>query len=265
MSTIPRPGLGTWQNDDPATCARSVRTALEMGFRHIDTAQIYRNETAVGRGIRDASVDREEVFLATKVWTDRLAPGDVGPSVEASLERLGTGYVDLLYVHWPARTYDPVGTLGAMAELVEEGVVRRVGVSNFTPQLLEEAVEVCPVPIVANQVEMHPYLTQREQVEVTRELGMDLVAYSPLARTRVLDDPVVVEVAEARGVTPAQVVLAWLMEEPHVVPIPKATGEDHIRENLQAAEVDLGEDDVARLDGIERKQRVVDPGFAPSW
>ncbi|ARS88469.1 aldo/keto reductase [Natrarchaeobaculum aegyptiacum] len=261
-SGIPMLGLGTWENTDPEQCAESVRTALECGYRHIDTAQAYDNETAVGEGLARADVDREEVFLATKVWISNLEHDDVLETTRASLDRLGVDSVDLLYVHWPARTYDPEETFAAFEHLHEEGLIENVGVSNFQPEQLETALEVCDVPILANQVEMHPMLPQRELRESCADHDVSVVAYSPLARGTVFDHPVVQDIAAARDVSEAQVSLAWLREQ-GVTTIPKATGGEHIRDNWASLELELTADERERIDGIDDRTRTVDPGFAP--
>jgi 2,5-diketo-D-gluconate reductase B len=259
---IPMLGLGTWQNTDADQCAESVAAALEMGYRHVDTAQAYGNEVAVGRGIDDADVPRDELFLATKVWIDDLGYEDVIHTARESLDRLGVTSVDLLYVHWPAGNYDPEGTLAAFGELYDDGLIDRVGVSNFTPEQLAEAVERSTAPIFANQFEMHPLLAQEELVAACREHDVEPVAYSPLARGAAFEEPQITAVAEKHGASPAQVCLAWLREK-GVTAIPKATGEDHIRDNLGSVALGLDEDDVAKIDGIDRQDRRVDPSFAP--
>ena len=259
---MPMLGIGTWENTDPEQCAESVRTALETGYRHVDTAQAYGNEAAVGEGIAAADVDREDVFLATKVWIDNLAREDVVESTEASLERLGVDYVDLLYVHWPARTYDPEATLPALAALVDEGLVRHAGVSNFEPEHLERATEVWGVEPFANQVELHPLLPQRDLREYCEAAGIEVVGYSPLARGRILEHDVVGEIAAAHGVSAAQVALAWAREK-GVTTIPKATSADHVRDNWRSLSLDLRPGDVERIDAIETRERQVDPGWAP--
>jgi len=259
---MPVLGLGTWENDDAEQCAESVRTALETGYRHIDTAQIYRNEAAVGDGIAAADVDREEIFLATKVWIDELGGDDVVDSAAASLERLGVDSVDLLYVHWPADAYDPEETLPAFETLYDDGRVDRIGVSNFEPRHIETAREAIDAPIFANQVEVHPLLQQEELREYCDDVGVELVAYSPLARGEVIGDPTIGAVAEKHGATEAQVALAWLREK-GVAAIPKATGEAHIRDNVRSLGVSLDAEDVGRIDGIERRERCVDPDFGP--
>ncbi|MDY6779537.1 MAG: aldo/keto reductase [Halobacteria archaeon] len=261
---MPQIGLGTWQNKDPDTCAESVETALETGYRHIDTAQIYGNEEHVGRGIENSEVDRDDVFLATKVWIDKLGNDDVIESTEESLEKLRTDYVDLLYVHWPAKDYDAEETLTAFNELHDEGRVENIGVSNFTPEHLREAIEVSDAPVVANQVETHPLLQQTEMREVCGELDVDLVGYSPLARGRVFDVDVLSEIAEKHGVSEAQVSLAWLIEK-DVHPIPKASTEEHILDNYGALELELDDEDVDSIDSLDRESRMVDPKFSPDW
>ncbi|OAQ52476.1 aldehyde oxidoreductase [Natrinema mahii] len=259
---MPMLGLGTWQNDDPEQCAESVRTALETGYRHIDTAQAYDNEEAVGEGIAAADVDREEIFLATKVWISNLDHDDVLETARASLDRLGVDYVDLLYVHWPSGEYDPEGTLSALSELYDEGLIENVGVSNFRPEDLEVAVDVCDAPILANQVELHPLLPQAEIREACENEDIEVVGYSPLARGQVFDQPEIQEVAEKHGVTEAQISLAWAREK-GVTAIPKATGEDHIADNWASLTVDLDREDINTIDAIEETSREVDPDFAP--
>ena len=262
---MPMLGLGTWENNDHDQCVDSVRTALEMGYRHIDTAQIYRNEDAVGDGIAAADVDREEIFLATKVWISELSHDDVLRSAEESLDRLGVDYVDLLYVHWAASEYDPTDTLSAFDDLYDEGLTRNVGVSNFEPAHIDRASEELDAPIFANQVEMHPFLQQAELRAYADRHDIELVAYSPLARGAVMDDPTLGELAEKYGVSEAQISLAWLREN-GVTAIPKATSEAHIRDNWESLALDLDDEDVARIDGIDRVERQVHPDFAPdAW
>ncbi|OLZ40936.1 aldehyde oxidoreductase [Natrinema saccharevitans] len=259
---MPMLGLGTWQNDDPDQCAESVRTALETGYRHIDTAQAYDNEEAVGEGIAAADVDREEVFLATKVWISNLAHDDVLETARASLDRLGVDYVDLLYVHWPSGEYNPEGSLSALSELYDEGLIENVGVSNFRPVDLEVAVDVCDAPILANQVELHPLLPQAEIREACENYDVEVVGYSPLARGQVFDQPEIQDVAEKHGVTEAQISLAWAREK-GVTAIPKATSADHIADNWASLTVDLDREDIDTIDAIDETSREVDPDFAP--
>nr|WP_204357358.1 aldo/keto reductase [Halogeometricum borinquense] len=259
---MPMLGLGTWQNDEPEDCARAVETALNMGYRHIDTAQIYGNEEFVGEGIENATVPREDIFLATKVWIDNLSYDEVLATTEESLEKLGVESVDLLYVHWPAREYDPEETFRAFNELYDEGKIDRIGISNFEPEQIETAVKSADVPIFANQVELHPLLQQEDLRAACEEHDIEVVAYSPLARGTVFEVPELEAIAEKHGVSEAQVSLAWLREK-GVTAIPKATGEDHIRDNWQSLRVELDAEDIDRIDNIERTDRRVDPDFAP--
>jgi len=265
IDDMPVLGLGTWENDDPDQCADSVATALEMGYRHVDTAQIYGNEAAVGEGLARADVDREEVFLATKVWIDNLGADDVVATTEESLDKLGVDHVDLLYVHWPARTYDAGDTLPAFGELRDRGLVDRIGVSNFEPHHLDEARDVLGEDPFVNQVEMHPLLPQTELQEAVAGTDTELVAYSPLIRGAAFDVPELTEVAEKHGVSEAQVSLAWLRET-GVAAIPKATSESHIRDNFESLALELDDEDVATIDGIDRTDRQLNPGFGPdAW
>ncbi|WP_435365741.1 aldo/keto reductase [Haloarchaeobius sp. DYHT-AS-18] len=251
---LPRLGFGTVGITDPST----VETALEIGYRHIDTAQWYENEAVVGDGIRQSSIPREEVTVATKVLPENLGASDVRRTTEESLERLGLDATDVLYVHWPTNAYDPEETLSAFDELYEEGKIRSVGLSNFTPALLDEAREILDAPVLATQVEMHPMLHQDELVEYVQQADMYLVAYSPLAQGAVFDEPVLQEIAASHGVSVAQVSLAWLFSKENVAAIPKASG-DHIPDNYDALTLELTDDELARIDGIERVVRTVNP------
>ena len=261
---MPVLGIGTWENDDPAQCTESVANALDAGYRHVDTAQIYGNEAAVGEGIAKSDVDREDIFLATKVWIDNLAPADVASSTRESLDKLGVDSVDLLYVHWPAGEYEPEETLPAFAELRDDGLIDRIGVSNFEPHHLDAATDALGEAPFANQVEMHPLLRQEELREYADANDVELVAYSPLARGEILDDPAIVEIAEKHGVSAAQVSLAWLRES-GVTAIPKATGIDHIRDNLASLDFELDDEDIDAIDSLGRTDRQLNPDFGPDW
>jgi len=261
---MPALGLGTWENDDPEQCTESVKTAVEMGYRHVDTAQIYGNEAAVGKGIAAADVDRDDVFLATKVWIDNLAPEDVAASTRESLQKLDTEYVDLLYVHWPAGAYDPEETLSAFAELRDDGLIDRIGVSNFEPEHLDAATDALGEAPFANQVECHPLLRQEELREYADANDVELVGYSPLARGKILDDPTVGDIAEKHGVSAAQVSLAWLRES-GVTAIPKATGENHLSDNWASLGLELDDEDIQQIDDLGRTDRQLNPDFGPDW
>jgi 2,5-diketo-D-gluconate reductase B len=259
---IPEIGIGTYDTT-PEACAESVETALDAGYRHVDTAEMYENEAAVGDAVAASEVPREDVFLATKVDSRNLSFDDVIDHARASRERLGVETVDLLYVHWPIRTYDPAETLAAFDRLYDEGVIRHVGVSNFTPDLLDEALDHLDAPLFAHEVECHPLLQQPELRAHARDHGYHLVAYSPLAKGRVTEVPVLREIAAERGATPAQVALAWLLSKETVVAVPKSTSPAHIRENLDARELTLDDDEIRRIDAIDRTERQVDFPDAP--
>ena len=262
-SGMPMLGLGTWQNEDPEQCTESVRTALEAGYRHIDTAQVYDNESAVGDGIAAADVDRDDIFLATKVWISNLSHDDVIETTEESLDKLGVDSVDLLYVHWAAGEYEPEETLPAFDELVDRGLIDNVGVSNFEPHHVETAMDVLDAPVFANQVETHPFLQQSELREHAADHDYELVAYSPLARGEVFGHEVLEAIADDHDVSEAQVSLAWLREK-GVTAIPKATSEAHITDNLASLDLSLSDAEIDRIDGIDTVDRRVDPDFAPA-
>ncbi|AFZ71579.1 aldo/keto reductase [Natronobacterium gregoryi] len=259
---IPQPGFGT-SGHEGETCTESVIEALETGYRHVDTAQMYDNEREVGRALADADVDREDVFLATKVHPSNLASDDVLETTEESLERLGVDQVDLLYVHWPMNAYDPEETLPAFDEVRDRGWTRHVGVSNFTVDLLEEAVDVLESPIAAHQVELHPRLQQDELVSVGLEHDIETVAYCPIAQGDVTAVETLQEIADDHDTTPVQIALAWHYDRDGVVPIPKATG-DHVRENYAALEIDLTAGERERIADLDRGERLIDPDEA-AW
>lgn len=252
---LPPVGLGTMglDGDDGA---RAVATALALGYRHLDTAQVYGNEPTVGEGLARADVAREAVTVATKTWIDRLAPDDVRPSTRASLDRLGLDTLDLLYVHRPRGGYDPAGTLGAFDALVDDGLVRAVGVSNFPVDRLDEAVDRLDAPLAAHQTEYHPLFRRPALREHAVEHGYPLVAYSPLAGGRVREVEAVRAVAERHGTTPEAATIAWLAGKEGVVTVPKASSEAHLRANLEAATLDLDPEDRARIDAVEREEEL---------
>ncbi len=263
MKATPRLGIGTYQNDDPEQCAESVKTALEMGYRHVDTAQGYENEAAVGDGIAASSVDREDVYLATKITTSKLGYEDAVASTRESAEKLDVETIDLMYVHWPINSYDPAGTIDALNQLHDEGTIRDVGLSNFRVDQLEAAMDRLDSPLVAHQVECHPMLPQNELREHAVENDYWLVAYCPIARNQVTEVEAIREVAEKHDASPAQVSLAWLLSKENVVAIPKATTEEHIRDNWTARKLNLDDADIAAIDGIEERRRLVDFEDAP--
>jgi 2,5-diketo-D-gluconate reductase B len=250
--TLPRIGLGTMGIDDPDTIA----TALDCGYRHLDTARIYENEAVVGEGLAKSDVPPENVVVATKVWADSLAPEDVRRTTDESLDRLGLDSVDLLYVHRPIETYDPERTLPAFDDLCQEGIAGGVGLSNFSVSELETAREVLEAPIAAHQVEYHPLFQPEELLTHAREHGYPLVAYSPLANGRAGEIEAVVDVAEAHETTPEAICLAWLAAKDGVVVIPKASSRGHLEANLEALKLDLAADELERIDAVERTEEL---------
>ncbi|MFC6991003.1 aldo/keto reductase [Haladaptatus sp. GCM10025707] len=262
MNDLPAFGLGTYLQDDHDQCVASVETALDVGYRHIDTAQEYGNEAAAGEAIENAAVPREDVFLASKVETGNLAYEDVLSTTRESLDRLGVDTLDLLYVHWPLGEYDPEGTLRAFDELYDDGLIRHVGLSNFTPDLLDEALGQLSAPLYAHQVEMNPLCQQDELRAMAENEDHHFVAYSPLAQDEVFDIPELQEIASEHDVSEAQVSLAWLREKGAKV-IPKATSREHIADNFAARDLTLTDADIAKIDGIEREERTVEFDAAP--
>jgi 2,5-diketo-D-gluconate reductase B len=268
---LPPLGFGTDQNTaleenfevDYEVCVQTVSNALDIGYRHIDTAQIYGTEACVGDALERSSVPRDDVFLATKVHYQKLGYDDTLASVEQSLADLGVETIDLLYVHWPAGAYDPEETLRAFNELAASEVVDNVGVSNFTPDLLDEARSLLTPPLFAHQVEMHPLLQQDELRAYAREHDHYLVAYSPLVRGNVGEVSELRSIAEKHDVSPAQVSLAWMFHLDTVVPVPKASSRTHIRENYDALELELDDEDLDRIANIDRTRRIIDFEFAP--
>lgn len=260
---IPSPGFGTLRIDE-GHVAESVETALEIGYRHIDAGQMYDNQEAVGEGIAKSSVPREDVFLATKVLHPYLRDeADYDQTIEDAhtcLDELGVDSVDLLYFHWPD-DFNLEVAFNALGDLADEGVYDHLGVCNFTPELLDEARDLASDPIEVHQVEMHPLLQQDELQEYCRDNDIALVAYAPLVRGTAPELPELQEIAEKHGVSEAQVSLAYVMAK-GAIPIPKATSEDHIRENWEAQTLELDDEDFRKIDAIDREERQVDPDFA---
>ncbi len=261
-SGMPMLGMGTWELTDEETCPEAVATALEMGYRHVDTAQAYGNEDLVGEGIARSEVDRDEIFLATKVWTADLGYEDAIDAAHDAVDNLGVDSVDLLYIHWPAEAYDPAETFRAFDELVEAGVTDRIGISNFEPEQIEEAQAHAEHEIFAHQFECHPMLQQDAVREATEAHGIEPVAYSPLARGDVFGHEVIGGIADDHGVSEARVSLAWLREK-GVTAIPKASSEAHLADNWGSLSLQLSEGEIERIDGIDEVRRMVDPDFGP--
>jgi len=245
-AAVPALGLGTWQLTGP-TCTETVQTALELGYRHVDTAQAYGNERQVGLGIEAADVDREDVFLVTKLDGSNRDARSVRQSTRESLNRLGTDYLDCLLIHWPNTPWmAPLSeTLDAMNDLVDEGCVEHIGVSNFSPARLDRAREHSDAPILTDQVQYHPYWDQRKLLDYCRIHDVLLTAYSPLARGGVLDDPALVTIGNRYDRSPAQVALRWLVQQDGVAAIPKATSREHLAANMAVFDFELTDDEMA--------------------
>jgi len=264
---VPTMGFGVFEVD-PAETEEAVTDALRAGYRHIDTASMYGNEEGVGRGLKASGVDRDEVWVTTKVWMEDLAPEELRASAERSLNKLALEHVDLLLIHWPPSDQEELApALEELAKLRAEGKIRELGVSNFPGYMLREALELQP-EIFADQVEYHAKLSQRELLEIAADNDLLIEAYAPLSGSGgdVVEEEVLAEIAEAHDVTPGQVALAWLARQDRVVPLPRSTDADRRRENLAALEIDLSDEEAARIDELsEQRERNFDPSFAPDW
>ncbi|MDQ3632250.1 MAG: aldo/keto reductase [Actinomycetota bacterium] len=262
--SVPRLGFGTWQVTGVAA-REGVRDALQLGYRHIDTAKMYANEVEVGEGLRESGVPREDVWLTSKVWIDAARESDLRRSAEQQLTDLGVDRLDLLLLHWPAPEVPLEETLRALTALRDEGLIGELGVSNFTSALLREAAALAPV--FTNQVEYHAYLAQDAVLAACHESSVMLTAYSPFAHGRLLDDPVLADVAAAHHATPGQVALAWLLEQELVAAIPKASSNERRAENLGALDLELSSEEHDRIGALRsRHMRTANPGgLAPAW
>jgi 2,5-diketo-D-gluconate reductase B len=262
---MPAIGFGTMEL--PHRPAELVAAAIMCGYRHIDTARKYGTEERVSEGIRASGIARNELFVTTKITEENAREADFLRSAETSLKALGLDYVDLLLIHWPQPKVPFSETLGALAKAKRAGLTRHVGVSNFTLAMLEEAVNVCPEPLVTNQVEYHAYLPQDRMIAALKRHGMILTAYCPVARGKLLDDPVVGEIAKARGKTHAQICLHWLIQQPMVAAVARALEEQHIVENLDVFNFSLTNEEMRRLSDLRKRNiRIADPPErAPKW
>lgn len=263
---IPDIGLGTYRLKGQDVID-SVTTALELGYRHIDTAQVYGNESEVGQAIADSGVAREEIFLTTKIWTDRFHHEDLIKSLEESLERLGTDYVDLVLLHWPSPDNEvPVAeSISALVEAKHRGLTRNIGVSNFTIAQIDEALGVeGGDQLITNQIEVHPFLANNSLVDHCREKGLRVTGYMPLAVGKVMEDDTLKQIADSHEATPAQVALAWVKARDIVV-IPSSTKRAHQQANLDAMTLSLSEAEIERINTLDRGERIANPSFAPAW
>ena len=261
------PAIGYGTMEFPGRAAELVAHAIKVGYRHIDTARKYGTEERVGEGIRASGIKRGELFVTTKVTELDARETDFLRSAETSLKALGLDYVDLLLVHWPQPKVPFAETLGALAKAKRSGMTRHIGVSNFTLAMLDEAVRVCPEPLITNQIEYHAYLPQDRMIAALKHYGMILTAYCPVARGKLLDDPVVGRIAKTHGKTPAQICLRWLIQQPMVAAVPRALEERHIVENLDVFGFSLSDEEMQRISALRRHNvRIADPPErAPKW
>ncbi len=255
-------GLGTYRMQGEA-CTDAVELALSLGYRHIDTAEMYANEEAIGVALQRSSVGRADIHLTSKVWWANLAPAAMGKAIDDSLTKLGTDYLDLYLVHWPAAGMDVAAVMGSLVRLRDSGKTRAIGVANFPSALLRQAAAIAP--IACNQVEYHVLLAQDSLLATQRALGVPLVAYAPLAQGRLADYAALRTIASKHGATPAQVALKWLLDQEGVAAIPKASRRESQQGNLDALTLVLDDADRAAIAGLPKTERFVQPGFAPAW
>jgi 2,5-diketo-D-gluconate reductase B len=246
---MPVIGLGTWKISGKS-CVESVNNALDMGYSHIDTAQIYDNEKEVGKGIHYSGVPRKEIFLTTKIATHNLKPKMIRESFEKSLQNLGTSYVDLLLIHWPTPEMDLKACLDTFFELREQGNIKEAGVSNFSPSLFEKALEIGPV--FCNQVKLTPYHEQFQNIEVAKAHGKVVTAYSPFEQGEIIDDETLTKIGEKYGKTASQIILKWLIDFGNVAVIPKSESAKHQKENLEIFDIQLSEEDRETIKGLHK-------------
>ncbi|MCG7201177.1 2,5-didehydrogluconate reductase DkgB [Marinobacter pelagius] len=266
FTTLPKIGMGTFRlkgND----AREAVKSALSLGYRHIDTAQMYENEAEVGDGITSSGIPRRDIFLTTKIWHDKLHASDLINSLHDSLARLKTDHVDLTLIHWPSPDDEvPMEEyLGALRDAQREGLTEHIGISNFTCAQMDRAKEILgDSPILTNQVEVHPFLANRKVVEHAQELGITVTGYMPLAVGKVMEDETLQRIASERNVTPAQIAIAWVASR-GVVPIPSSTRPSHQKANLDALNIELTPEEIRSIDALDRGERIANPGFAPAW
>ncbi|NYT73215.1 2,5-didehydrogluconate reductase DkgB [Halomonas sp. QX-2] len=266
QNVMPNPGFGTFRLEGD-TLKQSIHAALEAGYRHIDTAQFYGNEKGVGEAIRDSSVPRSDIFLTTKVWFDKLEPATLKASVDESLQKLDTDYIDLVLIHWPSpdNEVSMVDYLTALKEVKAEGKARNIGISNFTIAQVDEAVSILGKgEILTNQIEVHPFLQNRKLAEHCEQHGIQVTAFMPLAVGKVMDDPTLKQIADAYNVTPAQIALAWVKQR-NMITIPSSTKARNIQSNIAAFDLVLSDSEMAEIAKLDREDRIANPEIAPAW
>lgn len=259
---VPAIGFGTWKLTGEE-CKEIVKDTLKIGYRHIDTAQHYQNEDSVGKAINDFQINREDLFLTTKVWRSDLSYNDVIEKTKESLKKLKTNYVDLLLIHWPNEEINISETLEAMEKLVEEGKVEHIGLSNFPLNLLKEAEEKTTEKIFCDQVEYHPFISNKKLLQYCQENNIMLTAYSPLAQGKVAENELLKEIGEKYNKTPAQVSLRYLIQQDMVSAIPRAANPKHRKENYEVFDFTLTSKEMVKIGKLARGGRVVNPSFSP--
>jgi 2,5-diketo-D-gluconate reductase B len=262
--SLPRLGLGTFRMQGDA-CRAAVESALKLGYRHIDTAEMYGNEDAIGAAIASSGVARKDLHITTKVWNENLAPDAIRRAFTLSLKKLRLDQVDLYLVHWPANNMDLPAMFETLIKLKAEGRTRAIGVANFNIALLKTVVEQIKAPIACNQVEYHVFLDQTPLRNYLAAKSIPLVAYCPLAQGRAATDKTLTAIGCKHGATAAQVALKWLLDQDGVAAIPKASRAESQKANLDALHIGLDDEDRAAIAGLPKNKRFVNPGFAPEW
>jgi 2,5-diketo-D-gluconate reductase B len=262
--SLPRLGLGTFRMQDDV-CRAAVESALGLGYRHIDTAEMYANEDAIGAAIASAGIARKDLHVTTKVWNENLAPDAIRKAFDTSLKKLRLDQVDLYLVHWPAKKMNLPAMFETLMKLKEEGRARAIGVANFNIALLKTVVEEIKAPIACNQIEYHVMLDQTPIRKYLAEKSIPLVAYCPLAQGRAASDKTLMAIGRKHGASAAQVALKWLLDQDGVAAIPKASRAESQKANLDALQIGLDDEDRAAIAGLPKDKRFVNPGFAPAW
>jgi 2,5-diketo-D-gluconate reductase B len=262
--SLPRLGLGTFRMQGEA-CRTAVESALSLGYRHIDTAEMYGNEEAIGAALAAAGVPRRDLHVTTKVWHENLAPDAIRRAFDASLKKLRLDHVDLYLVHWPSKNMNLPAIFETLMKLKGEGRTRAIGVANFTVALLKTVVEDIQAPVACNQVEYHVMLDQTRLRKYLAAKSIPLVAYCPLAQGKVASDPTLTAIGRKHGASAAQVALKWLLDQDGVAAIPKASRAESQKANLDALNVGLDDKDMKAIAGLPKDRRCVNPAFGPAW
>src|SRR5882757_9141643 len=262
--SLPKLGLGTFRMQGDA-CRVAVESALALGYRHLDTAEMYANEEAIGAALAASKVARTDLHVTTTVWNENLAPDAIRRAFDASLKKLRLDHVDLYLVHWPAKSMNLPAMFETLIKLKGEGRTRAIGVANFNIALLKTVVEEIKAPIACNQVEYHVFLDQTSLRKYLAAKSIPLVAYCPLAQGKAASDDTLMAIGRKRGATAAQVALKWLLDQDGVAAIPKASRAESQKANLDALHIGLDDEDRAAIAGLPKNTRLVNPGFAPAW